>query len=361
MKITLLADSLGFGGAQRQIANLAVELKKHGHEVEFIRYRKDDFYRPILEKAGIEPKLVAHKYAPVRMLKLKKAIKQSSPDAVISFLTVPNFYACMAAIGKHKWKTVISERCADEPSFRDKKQKILRAVQAKYADLIVCNSKCAENLWKMYFPKASKKVQTIYNIIEVPDIVAEERNDGKCRLVVAARYETVKNLDGMLKAVTLLSEEERNKLEIHWYGKANVVDAVDGVLGMGEKYIKKNGLEECVLLHPATDKIYPIMAEADFISLFSYREGLPNAIIEGMTLKKPVVMTRISDYSVLVDENNGFLCNPDSAESIAEALRKAINTNRDEREKMGQISQEKIKKICSREAVYAQWDAIIKE
>lgn len=360
MKVTLLADSLGFGGAQRQIANLAVELKKHGHEVEFIRYRKDDFYRPILEKAGIEPKLVAHKYAPVRMMKLKKAIKQSSPDAVISFLTVPNFYACMAAIGKHKWKTIVSERCADEPSFRDKKQRILRAVQSKYADVIVCNSKCAENLWKVYFPKTIDKLQTIYNIIEVPNIVSDERNDGKCRLVVAARYETVKNLDGMLKAVSLLSEEERNKLEIHWYGKANVAGAADSVLRSGEIFIKQNGLEQCVFLHPATDQIYPIMAETDFVSLFSYMEGLPNAIIEGMTLKKPVVMTRISDYSVLVDENNGFLCNPDSADSIADALRKAINSNHEEREKMGQCSYEKIKKICSRDAVYAQWDAVIR-
>lgn len=360
MKVTLLADSLGFGGAQRQIANLAVELNAHGYEVEFIRYRKDDFYRPILESANIEPRLVSHKLAPIRMLKLKKAIKRSSPDVVISFLTVANFYACVAAIGKHKWKTVISERLADEPSFLDKKKKILRSVQAKYADVIVCNSKCAENLWKKYFPKVENKLTTIYNIIEVPDIQHEPRDDGKCRLVVAARYESVKNLQGMLQAVNLLSDDEKNKLEIHWYGKSNVEGAAESVLGKGEDFIKQNKLEKCVFLHPATDKIYSIMAQADFVSLFSFMEGLPNAIIEGMTLKKPIVMTAVSDYDVLVNESNGFLCDPNSPESIADALRSAINTTQEQREKMGQCSYEKVQKICSRETVVAQWEGLLR-
>lgn len=360
MKVTLLADSLGFGGAQRQIANLAVELKAHGYEVEFIRYRKDDFYRPILERANIEPKLVSHKLAPIRMLKLRKAIKRSSPDVVISFLTVANFYACVAAIGKHKWKTVISERLADEPSFLDKKKKILRSVQARYADVVVCNSKCAENLWKKYFPKAENKLTTIYNIIEVPDIPSEHSKDNKCRLVVAARYESVKNLEGMLHAVNLLSDDEKNKLEIHWYGKSNVDGAAESVLGKGEEFINQNNLENCVFLHPATDKIYPIMAQADFVSLFSFMEGLPNSIIEGMSFKKPIVMSAVSDYDVLVDESNGFLCDPNSPQSIADALRNAINTTKEQREKMGKCSCEKIQKICSREAVVSQWEGLLR-
>ena len=359
MKITLLTDSLGFGGAQRQIANLAVELKVRGYEVEFIRYRNDDFYRPVLESANIEPKLVPHKLAPIRMLKLRAAIKKSSPDVVISFLTVANFYACVAAIGKHKWRTLISERLADEPSFQDKKQKVLRMVQSKYADAIVCNSKCAEDLWKKYFPKTENKLHTIYNIIEVPELSATLSQDGKCRLVVAARYETVKNLNGMLQAVNLLSDDEKDKLEIHWYGKSNVVGAAESVLGRGEEFIKQNDLENCVFLHPATEQIYPIMAEADFISLFSFMEGLPNAIIEGMTLKKPVVMSKVSDYAVLVDEGNGFLCDPHSPEDIANALRQAINTTSEQRAAMGQLSYDKIKKICSREAVVAQWERLL--
>ena len=41
MKIVLFIDGLGFGGAQRQIVNLAVELKRGGHEIEFLCYNRD--------------------------------------------------------------------------------------------------------------------------------------------------------------------------------------------------------------------------------------------------------------------------------------------------------------------------------
>ena len=359
MKIVLLADSLGFGGAQRQIANLAVELKTRGHEVAFVRYCKDDFYLSLLEKANIEPITVESGNAISRLLKIRKTIKQLAPDVLISFMTTPNFCASVASIGKHEWKLIVSERIANNSAFLNKKSVFMKKIQAKYADAIVCNSKTAQSLWEKYYPETKNKLSTIYNIIDVPEIAIETQNDGKCRLLVAARYEREKNLDGMLKAVMLLTNEERDKLEIHWYGKSNVAGAAESVLDNGNNFIKENGLDQCVFLHPATDKIYPLMAESDFVSLFSHMEGLPNSIIEGMSFKKPIVMSTVSDYDVLVDESNGFLCDPNSPQSIADALRNAINTTQEQREKMGQCSYEKIQKICSREAVVAQWEALL--
>ena len=359
MKIALLADSLGFGGAQRQIANLAVELKTRGHEVDFVRYCKDDFYLYLLEEANIKPITVESENAISRLFKIRKIIKKLDPDVLISFMTTPNFCASVASIGKHKWKLIVSERIANNSAFLNKKAIFMKNFQAKYADAIVCNSKTAQGLWEKYYPETKDKLSTIYNIIDVPKIATETNNDGKCRLLVAARYEKEKNLDGMLKAVMLLTDEERDKLEIHWYGKSNVVGATESVLDNGKNFAKENSLEQCVFLHPATDKIYPLMAESDFVSLFSHMEGLPNSIIEGMSFKKPIVMSKVSDYAVLVDESNGFLCDPNSPESIADALRSAINTTQEQREKMGQCSYAKIHKICSREAVVAQWENMI--
>ena len=326
----------------------------------FVRYCKDDFYLSLLEKANIDPITVESGNAISRLLKIRKTIKQLAPDVLISFMTTPNFCASVASIGKHKWKLIVSERIANNSAFLNKKAVFMKNIQAKYADVIVCNSKTAQGLWEKYYPEIKNKLRTIYNIIDIPEIVAELQNDDKCRMLVAARYEKEKNLDGMLKAVTLLTNEERDKLEIHWYGKANVASAADAVLGKGERYIEENGLGHCVFLHPATDKIYPFMAESDFVSLFSYMEGLPNSIIEGMSFKKPIVMSAVSDYDVLVDESNGFLCDPNSPQSIADALRNAINTTQEQREKMGKCSYEKIQKICSREAVVAQWEVLLR-
>ncbi len=359
MKIVLLVDSLGFGGAQRQIVNLAIELKKGGHDIHFIRYRNDDFFLPLLSANGIKPINIDEKNLCLRALKIRKTIRSILPDIVISFLDSPNFYASLATIGKHHWKLINSERLANESSFVNRKTKIIKSIQARYADIIVCNSKCAENLWRKYYLKYETKFTTIYNVMEIPDYPSVTRDDGKCRILVAARYEPVKNITGMIRAVTLLTQNEKNKLEIHWYGNENhIVNAVSE-RETAMHMVKENHLENCVFLHSATDTIYELIAETDFVGLFSFMEGLPNSIIEGMYLNKPIVMSKVSDYRVLVDESNGYLCNPKNDNDIADALRKAINTSSDDRKKMGLVSHEKICRQCSRDVLMKQWNDMI--
>ena len=53
-RILCFIDSLGAGGAQRQLVNLAIGLKKRDYIVSFLVYHVDDFYLPILQENGIE-------------------------------------------------------------------------------------------------------------------------------------------------------------------------------------------------------------------------------------------------------------------------------------------------------------------
>ena len=357
MKIALLIDSLGFGGAQRQMANLAVELKNAGNDVLFIRYRNDDFYLPLLQRADIQPVLVSGSNFLSRVLQIRKKLHQYQPEILISFMDASNFYAALASSGKHSWKLIICERISNPSRFTSRQGKILKWVMENRADAICCNSKSAEALWRKYYPRSAGKLCTIYNIVDVPQVEAEAGSDGKTRFLVAARYEKEKNLLGMIEAVNALSQEDRQNMELHWFGKANVGAA--GPLEIANEKIQQYGLENCIFLHPATDRIHEEMAKADFVSLFSFMEGLPNAILEGMSLKKPIVMSKVSDYAVLVDESNGFCCDPKSTEDIAAAIRKAIHTTPEQRQAMGQRSYEKIQKVCSRQAVIAQWSELM--
>ena len=50
MKILLFTDSLGAGGAQRQLVGLAVLLKKKGLEVKVCTYYDIDIYQQYLEQ-----------------------------------------------------------------------------------------------------------------------------------------------------------------------------------------------------------------------------------------------------------------------------------------------------------------------
>lgn len=361
MKVTLLIDSLGFGGAQRQIVNLAVGLKEIGHDIQFIQYRDDNFYLKILENADIKPIIIKEKNILLRALKLRKTIRTIDQDVLISFLESPNLYATLASFGKHKWKLVLSERVANNDRFKGKKNKIKNKIQIMRADKVICNSKCAENIWKAQYPKYEHKISTIYNIITISKSNTQYNVNDNCKILVAARYEKVKNLEGMVRAVAKIKKEYRALFEIHWYGRANIKGATENVLDYANDLIKKFKLEDTIFLHPATNDIYNEMRKADYIALFSFMEGFPNAVIEGMSLGKPIIMSKVSDYKMLVDKQNGFLCNPNDIDSIAECIEYAAKSSSNERIQMGNNSYEKIEKICSHEVILNQWSTLIKE
>ena len=94
----------------------------------------------------------------------------------------------------------------------------------------------------------------------MPQLPTSFSNDEKCRVIVAARYEPEKNLLGMIQAVHMLNFDEKAKLEIHWYGKSNCSIDKESQLDKGKKLIKKYGLDKCIFLHDATDKIHEIMS-----------------------------------------------------------------------------------------------------
>lgn len=359
MKIAFLIDSFGFGGAQRQLINLAVELKKRGNMVTIFRFYPDDFYLSLLEGSGIVPVTVQSKNKINCAFQIRNAIRTFAPDVLISFMGVPNFLGAVASMGPHRWKFIASERIANESLFSNGKSKLFRRFVAKYAYAISCNSQSAADLWKKYFPETENKLCTIYNIVDLPEAKAVPVSDGKIRFLVAARYEREKNLLGVIEAISTLSDAERNSLELHWFGKANIGSGKDSLLDTAKDAIEKNNLTEQIFLHPATDHIHDEMAKVDFVSLFSFMEGLPNAILEGMALKKPIVMSKVSDYAVLVNEENGFLCDPADPADIAKAIRAALATTPEQRAEMGEKSYEKLLSICSKDAIVEKWIALL--
>ena len=359
MKIVFLIDGLGFGGAQRQLVNLAVEFKKSGYEVEVLRYYEDNFYIGILSEYEITPITVNASNSFLRMFKIRRKIRELRPNVLISFMGTPNFYGAIASLGWRTWFFVASERIADEALFVNRKPKLLRCVISKVADAIVSNSNCAKELWEKYNPNIVEKLTTIYNIVDIKETYENQFHDGNCKVLIAARYEKEKNLVNLLKAVLLLSDAERQKLEIHWYGNENIESFNGSILKSGKHFVNENHLNSTIFLHDATEQIHARMSEADFVALFSLSEGLPNAIIEGMQLKKPIIMSTVSDYKVLVDKDNGFCCNPRSVEDIASVLRSAIYTSSKQRQAMGQCSYDKVWKICSKEKVVKQWQDLL--
>lgn len=361
MKILLLISDLGSGGAERQLVNLAILFKQNGMNVDFVVYNKSDFYKHYLISNGIDIHQLHPKNYFDRIIKVRKYIRESGCDAVISFLDTNNFLACFSAIGGKKWKLITNELSSKQSTFSTHRGKIFGWFQ-RYSDAIVCNSHNAMAMWENHYLKYKNKLSVIYNPVLLSEIASTyvPKKDGKLNVVIAASYQYLKNPIGLVKAIALMSDEERSRLVVNWYGKKNV--SYGGTKAYDEAYqlIVDNNLQDTVIFNNATKDISNKMNEADVVALFSELEGLPNAICEGMMLGKPIIMSRVSDYNNLVDAHNGFLCDWDSPESIKDALVGALNLSNDEIMLMGKASKIKADKMFSKEIITNQWINLIK-
>ncbi|MEI2724752.1 MAG: glycosyltransferase [Verrucomicrobiota bacterium] len=97
-------------------------------------------------------------------------------------------------------------------------------------------------------------------------------------------------------------------------------------------------------------------------SVFSLStEGLPNAICEGMACGKPIVMSDVCDARHLVeDDKNGFLCDPHSPASIANALGRMVMLTAAKKQQMGIESRKRAEHLFEPSRVLDRYETLLK-
>ena len=359
-QVVLFIDSLGSGGAQRQIVSLAVSLKQIGYSVEVLIYdNKELFFKEELESASIKVNVVNASNKIDRITKCVSFLRRKNADCVISFLDTPNLILLIAK-PFIKSKVIICERSANENMFKSIKGKIYLRL-SKRAYRIVCNSNNAGRIWINANSALEKKIITIYNIYDLPllEKVREMNKSENDRIVIVipAHYSRVKGVMNVIKATSLLPNEMRDRIRIEWFGRKTESFDDSSLYEEASSLIKTLGLMDVVELHSETHGIYEKMWQADFVGLFSDYEGLPNSICEAMCLGKAIIMTKVSDFDVLVN-GNGFCCEQ-GIEGISEGLLNIARSSRNQRNEMEKNSMELAKLLFDREKTMCQWTSLI--
>lgn len=367
MKI-LFCGGLSCGGAEHQMVIIAKQLSLYGHKVFFVTNDTNAFYGEELKKSNVHiiafPRHQLVKFfklvIPYNILFLFQFVKKNNIEVGISFLGDFNFANCIVAMLMHgKYKAITGLRNAREKLMFSKRERFYAKFE-KYASLKVCNSDNAKNMYAKYYPAYLHKLITIYNIVLFPSITLsyEVKRNNKTHFIIPASYRDVKNPYGLLDALSLMTEKEKQLFDITWYG-----ETYNGTLPYFRKLkneIQKQNLQDIFILKDATTDIANKIMEADIVALFSSSEGLPNAICEGMILKKPIVMTKVSDYNILCT-SNGLLCDWNDALSIKDViLQMASKSNKDLIE-MGEISAKKANRLFSEKVNIEKWNLIIQK
>lgn len=321
MRVILFTDSLGAGGAQRQLVGLAKLLHEKNYDVTVLTYHKDEFYLPFLQEHNIKYVLLPNvQQALKRIIAVMKFVKQESPDTLIAYQETPSLIACIVKMCCPKTKVIVSERNTTQKlDFSTK----LRFFLYKWADKIVPNSYSQENYIKAYNPKLGDKLTTITNFVDLERFSSTERvRKQKPIIMVAATIWNSKNTLGFIDAMKIVKNKGYD-FEVRWYGKA---ERYIDYFNAAQDKINNYGLQDCVYLLEKSKDIKSRYDEADYFCLPSFYEGTPNVICEAISCGLPVICSNVCDNPIYVREKqNGFLFNPISAEDMADKIIMALN------------------------------------
>ncbi len=326
MKILCVIDSLGSGGAQRQLVNLAIGFKERGHEVSFLVYHQEEFFKKTLEQNDIKVNEILESNYLYRLWKMRRFIRGGNYDAVLSFLEAANFICELAGLPWRNWKLIVGERSANPKILKSFKLIIYRWFHL-FADFVVANSHENIKIVRKINPLLRKnKCKVIYNIVDFekwkPDFEYEFRKNGKLNIIIVASHQYLKNLDGLIEAIALLSEYERSQIQINWYGGLSKDDSKD----KGFEKIERLNLNNNFKFFEPTASINKEVIKADVLALFSFYEGLPNVVCEAMAAGKLVISSKVSDIPLLITDNR-FSFNPNSINEISASIKSLLSIN----------------------------------
>lgn len=242
----------------------------------------------------------------VLLLFLKDIIKifiKFKPDVIHSMYVIESLI--MGTIGKlFRVKSIFHSRGMDFNyfPFKSLKSNILARLSAKLNNIIITVSKVMkEDSIKLNIPQ--KKVITLYEGIDFslfkPIDRIRDLNKNPIEILHVGRFNPEKRQDLIIEACKFLKD---NGCTFH----ATITGY--GVLeNQLINLIKKYKLEKSVSMIGYTDhnKIPNLMQKADVYVQPSLSEGMPISVLEAMSMKLPVILTRVGGMTELIQKDGG--------------------------------------------------------
>lgn len=366
LKVLCVIDNLSTGGAQRQIINLAVGLKQRGHDVAMFRYAPGDLLAERLEKENIpvHTHLKTSRFSVDVIRRLRRLIDQGRYQAVISFLSTPNFYAALASrLSRARPAVVVSERFCDLRGGSTRAELAARQVYRLSRTIVVNSHHQRENFLARY-PWMRKRLVTVYNGYDLDLFVppAREPENPQPSLLVIASVSRYKNGLCLVRALDILARQSGLRPRVSWAGQR--VMAGDRLIYFEamQAEIERFGLsEQWRWLDQRTD-IVSLLHKHDVLVHPSYGEGLPNVVCEALACGRPVIVSDTLDHPRLVEDGkNGFLFDWRKPEDLARKLRAFYALSKEERHQMGIRGREFAEQNLSLERYVGDFEGILSQ
>jgi glycosyltransferase involved in cell wall biosynthesis len=311
-------DSNVLGGGEHWNINIARALKQRGYRTILIARSHSLIAEKFADFADmIYPFDFKFDFHPVKIFQMTKILKNESVNYLVC-----NFNKDLSIAA------VAGRLCnIDKIIFRNGypiiKKKWQHKIRKNLYDVILTNSNRIKEKYISYNWGLEEKITVQYNGFKFKDNSKPQdfiRKDSYT-IIGVGRLTDVKGFDLFLKALLILKEKNYNIKGI--------------IIGDGPKYndLKTYALKHDlnVEMHGFSDNVFSFLKKADILLHCSREEGMPNVLIEAMSIGLPVVASDAGATDELIDNNsNGIMVEQegDFASAIIETIENIEKTNK---------------------------------
>ena len=311
-----------WGGGEKWMITAAKGLKSRGHTVTLSGKANSEFLKRA-QNAGLNtiPLNIYADYNPFKIWHTKKILKKHSIDVIVLNLNKDIRVAGLAA----RWAKVPAIIARNGIQLFSDKWKYKKTIEI--VDGIITNSKSIQAAYNQFSWMDKNKTTVIYNGLKINDSIIpidiRERwtiENGIPIFVAAGRLTSQKGFDLLIDAAKVLNSKSKLfHILIAGAGKDHQ---------MLQNQIKKNDLNEKIQLIGFQENLDSIISEADYVIMPSRQEGMPNVVMEGMALGRPVLAANVNGVPELMKHlSTGYIFEPFKVESIVEAMNYALDNH----------------------------------
>lgn len=344
-RILCFIDSLGSGGAQRQMTELAKLLHQAGYPIKvvyWVYYENDHFLVDELKENHVETECaVQMKNTRTRLFEMQKVIRKYHPEVIISYYSGISKLLCVDhSFHRKAYKLIVSERTITRMVSTSSK---IKHQLYRFADVIVPNSSTESEFIKSHFSFLKDKVKTINNFVDEDKFYPIEKTISdfeETNAIFVGRFNEAKNIPNLLKALGIV-KNKGYQFHIDFYGR-DIAEQCDGL-------VKELGIEEMVSFCNQSRVIEEKYREHNLFIIASLWEGFPNVLCEAMCCGLPVLGSRVSDIPyIMEDGKNGLIFDPKSVDDMADKIIHYLQLDAKKKAQMAKyseiLSQDKFKK-----------------
>ena len=358
-RITLVIHSLHGGGAERIAVAMANHWSAVGHQVTLITLDKpdNDIYKVSgqVNRIGLDlmhdsPNAIYALYSNIRRLTaLRRSIRNSHPDVVVSLVVHTNILTLLACRGLGL-DVVVCEHT--DPRHQDIGRlwsRLRRIAYPRCRALTVLTNGVVDFARTLV---GTKPIYVLPNPVLVETVQAPQRSgDGNRYVVAMGRLAWAKGFERLIEAFsTIASKNENWRLKILGEGPDRE---------MLERRIKELNLLDQVELTGWIADPYDELRNSDLCVMSSRFEGFPMVLLEAMACRLPVVSfdCESGPAEIIRDGIDGILVPANDIEKLATAMDRLMSDD-ELREQLASRAPE-VSRRFSKEIFFRRWEAIL--